>query len=80
MNQSKINFQRMDLIEKHLYLIVVIQSDCLEVLQFPQIPQFQRAILGTWSTILDKDVKVFEVNLNIYAVSSSQGYCDNVSL
>lgn len=29
------------------YLIVVVQSDGLEVLQFPQIPQFQRAILGT---------------------------------
>lgn len=36
------------------YLIVVVQSDGLEVLQFPQIPQFQRAILGAWSTAADK--------------------------
>lgn len=32
------------------YLIVVVQIDCLEVLQLPQIPQLHRAILGTWST------------------------------
>ena len=42
------------------YLIVVVQSDGLEVLQFPQIPQFQRAILGTWSTAPDIDVRVFQ--------------------
>lgn len=29
------------------YLVIVIQSNGLEVLQFSQIPQFQRAILGT---------------------------------
>lgn len=28
-------------------LIIVVQSDGLEVLQFSQIPQFQRAILST---------------------------------
>lgn len=43
----------------HFYLIVVVQSDGLEVLQFPQIPQFQRAILGTWSAATDKDVTAF---------------------
>lgn len=30
-------------------LIVVVQSDGFEVLKFPQIPQFQRAILSPWS-------------------------------
>lgn len=44
------------------YLIVVVQSDCLEVLQLPQIPQFQRAILGTWRTASNKDVSVNETN------------------
>lgn len=44
------------------YLIVVVQSDGLKVLQFPQIPQFQRAILGTWSTMPEKDVWVFKSN------------------
>lgn len=29
------------------HLIVVVQSDGLEVLQFPQIPQFDGAILGS---------------------------------
>lgn len=43
----------------HFYLIVVVQSDGLEVLQFPQIPQFQRAILGTWRAATDKDVTAF---------------------
>lgn len=39
------------------YLIVVIQGDGLEVLQFPQIPQFQRAILGTWTKAPDMSVQ-----------------------
>lgn len=29
-------------------LIIVVQSDCLEVLQFPQIPQLQGAVLSTY--------------------------------
>lgn len=42
------------------YLIVVVQSDGLEVLQFPQIPQFQRAILGTWRITLE-NLTVFKM-------------------
>lgn len=33
------------------YLVIVVQSDGLEILQFSQIPQFQGAILGTYAQL-----------------------------
>lgn len=47
------------------YLVIVVQSNGLEVLQFSQIPQFQGAILGTYT----------QLRVNIYQQTVSDILC-----